>query len=238
MLQDNYLGSRKQFSASTVCPADTYAASGTLDGDVDCDLTLIYGVNTTDEIIYKEKWGEFEKASNGRLKLVTVVANEDAVGCEKGFISLDIVKKYADVMNSSFFISGPPAMVKHVKAFLEPLGIKRKFIRVSMSGDAPFNSVEGDKTEYVIKTHLAGEVFDVKAKSNETILTALERSGLKPAVRCSSGKCGFCRAMVVRGTFRLTDVEDGVRRADKKLGFVHPCCSYPSSDMEIIVHRV
>ena len=115
-------------------------AQALIDGDVDCELTLFYGVNTADEIIYREKWPELEKAAGGKFKFVPVVASEDADGCEKGFITLDIIRKYCEIERSSFFISGPPAMVKAVKSFLAPLGIERKYIRVSMGGDASFRS--------------------------------------------------------------------------------------------------
>lgn len=211
-------------------------AQAIIDGDVDCNLTLIYGVNYAEEIIYKEKWSEFEKAANGKFKFVSVVANEDVEGCEKGFITLDVISKYCDISISSLFISGPPAMVSHIKAFLEPLNIKRKFIRYSMSGDSPLNNAD-EQDEYSIVVHCASETRDIKAKSSETILVALERAGYKPAARCRNGKCGFCRAYVIKGDFGLADVEDGIRRADKLLGYIHPCCSYPTSDMEIVIHR-
>lgn len=66
---------------------------------------------------------------------------------------------------------------------------------------------------------------------------ALAQNGLKPAARCRTGICGFCRAYVVNGSFTLAETETGVRSMDKKLGFIHPCCSYPASDLEIVVHR-
>lgn len=212
-------------------------AQAIIDGDLSCKLTLFYGVNTANEIIYKEKWSEFERLSGGKFKFVSVVADGSDQDSEKGFVTLDIIKKYADVEGSSFFISGPPEMVTAIKAFLEPLGIRRKHIRVSMSGDSAFNAGSESKDVYELIVHIAGETYEVKANAKETVLSAIEKAGLKPAVRCRSGKCGFCRSMVVKGDFTLADVEDGVRKADKKYGFIHPCCSYPASDMEIVVQR-
>lgn len=212
-------------------------AQAIIDGDVDCNLTLIYGVNKEDEIIFKDTWAALEERAAGKFKFVSVVANEDVEGSERGFITLDIVKKYCDISQASFFVSGPPAMVDAVKAFLASLGVRRKYLRVSMGGDSTFNSGHKDEAEYDLTVHMAGETCAVKAKAGETVLVALERSGLKPAARCRSGKCGFCRAMVISGDYKLADVEDGVRREDKALGFIHPCCSYPVSDMEIVVHR-
>lgn len=213
-------------------------AQAMLDGDVDCNLTLFYGVNYAKEIIYRDKWSEYERDSSGKFRFIPVVANEDAAGCERGFITLDIIRKHCDITGASFFISGPPAMVDSVKGFLKPLGIRRKSIRISMSGDSTFNSGRTGDGEYSIKVHMAGETYSVTAGQGETILSAIERAGLKSAARCRSGKCGFCRSMVISGSFRIADgIESGVRKADQELGFIHPCCSYPISDMEIVVTR-
>ena len=213
-------------------------AKAIVDGDNQHKLTLIYGVNTYDELLFKEDWKELEQKSNGNFKMVPVIANEEIEGCEKGFITLDIVKKYADLENTSFFLSGPPPMIHAVKNFLDPLGLPRKQVRVSMNGDGGFNHIKDiGKNNYKLIIHMGGKVCETEAKSNETVLVAIEKAGLRPAVHCRSGSCGFCRAMVIKGEFRLATDEAGVRKADQKFGFIHPCCSYPVSDMEIVVQR-
>ena len=211
-------------------------AKAIVDGDNNHELTLIYGANTYDELLFKDEWKDLESKSNGKFKMVAVIANEDINGCEKGFITLDIIKKYADPKDCSFFISGPPLMVKSMKSFLGPLNFDKKQIRISMNGDGGFNSKE-DADFYNLTIHIGGETYTTKAKSNETILVAIEKAGLKPAVHCRSGLCGFCRSYVIKGDFSIATDENGVRAADKKFGYIHPCCSYPTSDMEIVVQR-
>lgn len=212
-------------------------AKAIIDKDNDFYLTVFYGANTYDELLFKEEWSKLEKESDGKIKVIPVIANEDVKNCEKGFISLDIVKKYVNVNDATVFISGPPAMVKAMKKMLEPLNLKRKSIRVSMNGDSGFNHSFESEEEYNLTIHMAGETFITKAKANETILVAIEKAGIKPAVYCRSGVCGFCRAMLVKGDFKLATEETGVRKMDKYFGFIHPCCSYPTSDLEIIVQR-
>ena len=211
-------------------------AKAIVDGDNDHELTLIYGANTYDELLFKDEWKDLESKSNGKFKMVAVIANEDIKGCEKGFITLDIVNKYANPKDCSFFISGPPLMVKSMKSFLDPLNLDKKQIRISMNGDGGFNSKE-DAAFYNLTIHIGGETYTTKAKSNETILVAIEKAGLKPAVHCRSGLCGFCRSYVIKGDFSIATDKNGVRAADKKFGYIHPCCSYPTSDMEIVVQR-
>ena len=211
-------------------------AKAVVDGDNDHNLILIYGANTYDELLFKDDWKGLEDASDGKFKLIPVIANEDVEGCERGFITLDIIKKYADPMDASFFISGPPPMVAAMKKELAPLELPRKLIRVSMNGDGGFN--HGDKEgSYQLTIHMGGETYVTEAKASETILVAIEKAGLKPAAYCRSGLCGFCRAYVVAGDFSLATDETGVRNRDKYYGFIHPCCSYPTSDLEIVVQR-
>ena len=106
-----------------------------------------------------------------------------------------------------------------------------------MNGDSGFNHNDKKMEEYKLTVHMGGETYEISAKSNETILVAIEKAGLKPAVYCRSGICGFCRSMVVKGTFELATDETGVRKKDQYFGFIHPCCSYPASDLEIVVQR-
>ena len=75
-------------------------AQAIIDGDLDCQLTLLYGVNKADEIIFPDKWKDFEEKANWKFRFVPVVANEDADGCERGFITLELIKKYCDISKS------------------------------------------------------------------------------------------------------------------------------------------
>ena len=76
----------------------------------------------------------------------------------------------------------------------------------------------------------------VPADARETVLTALERAGLKVPAKCRAGGCGFCHSKLVSGSFSVAGA-DKRRIADKKFGYIHPCCSYPDSDMELIVPK-
>lgn len=207
------------------------------DRTMDACLTLIYGCNKVSDIAYASEWPEYEKQTNGKVKCVPVIAFEEAEGCEHGFVTLDIIKKYVDINNASFFISGPQGLMSHMHKVFAETGIRRKFIRFSIHGDAQFTPSEESDAEYTLTVHMAGETCEVKASANETILRALEKAGLKPMVKCRSGACGFCRAYLVSGEFEMADGSDWRRQKDKILGFIHPCCSFPRSDLEIVVHR-
>ncbi len=73
----------------------------------------------------------------------------------------------------------------------------------------------------------------VRAAAEETILAALERAGLAPDSQCRSGECGLCRSHLVSGEVFIKPEDDGRREADRRFGFIHPCATYPLSDLEI-----
>jgi ferredoxin len=79
------------------------------------------------------------------------------------------------------------------------------------------------------------EIFTIPALENETLLSAMERAGLKAPSRCKSGSCGFCHSRLISGEYHVNKEHEYRRLADFKFGFIHPCCTYPESDMEIDV---
>lgn len=212
-------------------------AKAVAEGDAPYRLCLIYGANTWDEYLYKDEWAQLEQASEGKLKVVPVIANEDVEGCERGFITREIIERHADVQNATFFICGPVPMVAAMKRELAPLGLPRRRMRISMAGDSEFNHVVEDDAAFRLTVHMGGKTHHITALAHETILVAIEKAGLHPAVACRSGLCGYCRSMLVKGDFTLATDVTGVRGMDKHFGFIHPCCSYPASDIEIVVPR-
>lgn len=217
---------------SGITPIHSMAKAIT-EGDLDVTMTLFYGVTTSDEIAYKDEWAEFELASQGKFKIIPVVEDNNAVCTEHGYITLDIVKKYCIIDGCSWFLSGPPAMDRAMRKMLAPLNLKRKFIRSSYSGDSQFHADDNDTCKLTVHSH--GEKRIVDALKSDTVLQTLEKNGYRPDVSCRSGKCGFCRALVVTGTFESLVEEDGVRRADRKYGYIHSCCCRPTSDMELVI---
>lgn len=213
-------------------------AKAIAEGTLNIGLTLIYGCQNRAEIAFSKEWAEYEAASNGKFKCVPVLAEESVPGMEHGFITEEILRKYADLEKSSVFISGPQGLMNHMHKVLDPLGLRKKNVRFGIHGDAQFAAEEDLKErEFTITVHQAGQTLTIPAKGNESVLNALERAGLKPPVRCRSGICGFCRSYLISGEIYIVSDTDGVRSRDKELGFIHPCCSFPKSNLELVIHR-
>jgi ferredoxin len=88
---------------------------------------------------------------------------------------------------------------------------------------------------FQVRVHLDGQTAEIPAKAKETVLVAMERAGLAAPSQCRSGECGFCRSLLISGEVFVVPESDGRRAADKPLGFIHPCSSYPLSDLELKV---
>jgi ferredoxin len=58
-----------------------------------------------------------------------------------------------------------------------------------------------------------------------------------PPSECRSGECGVCRSLLVDGDVYVGPESDGRRAADRRFGYIHPCASYPITDLEVTVPR-
>jgi ferredoxin-NADP reductase len=214
-------------------------------GDMDAELLLLYGSSDEDDIVYYELFRELEEESGGRIRVVHVLSCEEVTleGCEQGFITADTIRKYADVDNSSFFVCGPQAMYEFVAGELAALALPSRRIRREVYGEVAditqtpgFPSAVTGET-FQLRVHIGGLTTEIPAKAVETVLVALERAGLAPPSECRSGECGFCRAQLVSGEVYIRPDTDGRRAADKQFGIIHPCSSYPLSDLEVAATR-
>ncbi|MEY8303380.1 2Fe-2S iron-sulfur cluster-binding protein [Anaerosalibacter bizertensis] len=209
-------------------------------GKLEAKLILIYGSNFKKEFMFYKEFIDFEKNHPDKIKFVPVLSGEEkGWDGETGFITKDIIKKYTDINNSTFFICGPQVMYKFVEKELNNLKIPRKRIRREVFGEMPDiysmddfpNSAKNKK--YSIKVHIGKSIVDIEASSSESVLVALERNGIKNDSHCRSGECGFCRSQLLKGEIYVSPENDGRREADKIYGYFHPCSSYPISSLEI-----
>ena len=196
------------------------------------NLTILYGVNSLKDVILKDELDELTKTCD-KVKVVYVVCNETVEGCEKGFITADIIKKYAPSDKPySVFVSGPNAMFDFLAGEFKKLNLPNKYIRLEKS---PETLSLGNK-EFNLVVHMEDQTFNLIAKQNETVLNALERNDVLIRSKCHLGGCGFCRSKIIKGEIQTTKLNKQTD-IDKKFGYFHPCCSYPMSDLEIEVYK-
>lgn len=202
----------------------------------DREVHLIYGCRSAENAIFHKEFMEMnEKYENFKYHLVVSGEDESWTG-ERGFIDQAMISKLVpDVNACTYYICGPQIMNDFCEKELKAMGIPKKRIRREM-----FGASQNVTSEPGWPKALTGEeVFHITigdkkypAITSESILTSLERAGVRVNVCCRSGECSLCRVKLVSGNVFLSK---GMllRLADEKYGYIHSCKSFPIGDIEI-----
>jgi len=212
-------------------------------GSLEVRLLLLYGSSDETHMLFYEELKQLEAQSEGRVRVVHVLSCEEVTleGCEQGFITADMMRKYADPSTDSFFVCGPQVMYDFLQGQLEQLDLPRRRVRWEVYGERKDIALQpglpspaaGLSYEMIVRQN--GDVYRVPARGSESLLVAMERAGIAAPSQCRSGECGFCRSRLAAGDVYIVPDSDGRREADRVYGFIHPCSSYPLSDVEVQV---
>ena len=74
-----------------------------------------------------------------------------------------------------------------------------------------------------------------EASCTEPLLNSIEKLALRNLTiesGCRSGECALCRTKMVSGNVFIAP-EVTIRDTDKQYGFIHPCVSYPLTDLQL-----
>lgn len=217
-------------------------AKAIADGNEDAELILLYGSRTLEDAIFQEEFKALEN-SCPKFKLVNVLSHEEKEGCENGFITAELIRKYAPEGDYSLFLCGPQAMYDFVDKEIATLGLRRKFVRHELFGEYFTPSKEADypanvAPEFKLTVRIAGSEQTITAPADTSLLRSLEANGIAAPAHCRSGECGWCHSKLVNGEVYTPKSVDGRREADLIYGYIHPCCAFPLSDLTIEVPPV
>ena len=171
-----------------------------------------------------------------------VLSDEEKSGYEHGFITSDLIAKYAPD-TYSVFVCGSQGMYDYVEGECKKLGLKKKFVRFDAYGqyrltarDSEFTDVHKDKTYEITVIKNNGVERKIPARADEPVLVAFERAGIEAPSKCRSGECGFCRTKLASGEVYTPAKVERRRQYDKETGYIHPCCTFPKSDLRILIN--
>ena len=117
-------------------------------------------------------------------------------------------------------------MYNFVDKEIEKLNLRKKFVRHELFG------------EYFNPAKEADYPADVAPSFQITVRIAGTEQTITAPAHCRSGECGWCHSKLVRGEVYAPKSVDGRREADYLYGYIHPCCSFPLSDLIIEVPPV
>lgn len=199
-------------------------AEAIYDGILDCKLTILYGVKSKSDIIFRERLEEITSKTD-KVKLAYVMVVDDDTEFASSFIDKELLDKYIEE-ESSFFVCGPTSIYERMNEVLKEYNIPIKYVR----HDAFMSKMEIYKEEeYNLKILTHNEEINIKCNGKETLLTAMEKRGVIAPSRCHVGSCGFCRSKLLNG--KVKTFNDTIRVSDREYNYIHPCSSYPESDI-------
>lgn len=217
-------------------------ANAVADGDEDFEMTLLYGSRNYKSILFRDELEALAEKCN-KIKVVHVLSDEKkkVKGTEKGFITAELIKKYAPENEPySVFLCGPQQMYEFVDKELEKLDLPKKYIRHEMFGEFHNPATQPDYPSDIPETvritvTIQDKTYIIKGSSSDSVMQTIEKNGLAVPARCRSGECGFCHSHLISGKVYVPKHLEYRRLADYKFGCIHPCCSFPLTDIEINV---
>ncbi|MGD1822827.1 MAG: flavin reductase family protein [Pleomorphochaeta sp.] len=207
------------------------------DSRLDREVHLIYGCRNSESVLFKDELEALAKNYKNFTFSLVLSEPEEGFKGKTGFIDEACITSLVnDIKGSTFYICGPQIMNDFVVKALLSLDVRKAMIRREM-----FGSRQDIQNEPGWPSELSGkETFTITvdgdkkipALSGESILTSLERAGVKMNVCCRSGECSLCRVQLTEGKVFLAK---GMllRYADEKFGYIHSCKAYPITDVSI-----
>ena len=211
------------------------------------NIWLIYGALTESEILFKDELDDIQSRRNN-VKINYVLSEPDPSwtgAC--GFITKDIIASTFDSLDKKYYyIVGNRAMYGFIENELNTLSIPkhRTYFEVFGTPDDitqemgwPSDINNSNKVQITMKYRKLGKEEGIvfEAPCTEPLLNSIEKVGNLDIVienSCRSGECALCRTKMISGKVFIPP-EVTIRDIDKDYGFIHPCISYPLTDLHL-----
>ena len=194
----------------------------------DYNLTVFYVCDTYEDFLLYDELLKVSKCS--KVKIIFLVRK----GKGRKFIKGDVTKKLIEqeMKNNrySIFIDGSYELLEYLDDELCKLDLPKKFIRYN---GIDYKSDVKDIREYKLSIVIGNEKLEVKCYNNKTIMDAIYDSGIYIPNKCGNGSCGYCNSLLTYGKVRI--VNENRKEVEIKNHVIHPCVTYPLSDIEIII---
>lgn len=194
--------------------------------DEDFKLNLLYNCRRDEDIIFKKELLRLaDELDNFNLKII--LSDEEREEYLNGFITAELIKDLG-ISEFSIFACGYEGFLKYLNKELEQFKLPRKFIRYEEY--LPKCNIKKVK-KYSMTVRVGTAIKKSECYNNKTILESLEDAKIYVPSRCHTGKCGLCKTKLINGKVKV--VNDKRNKVDEDENFIHPCCTYPMSDIEI-----
>ena len=218
----------------SVTPLRAFARA-VVDGSLDVDLTVFCGWDYCHEVLFMDEFLQYARDCP-RFRVVFAVAKEPCPKAVHGYVDRKLIESYTTLQNATLFLCGPEEMYRFLSQELAPCRIPAGRWRREIPGEikTPLGQPDAppvQKGSVSLTLRRQGQAVRLRAGREESLLVALERAGVQPKARCRSGRCGYCLARLLAGEVYVPaawDTRTPQQKAERK---IHPCCSFPLSDI-------
>jgi ferredoxin-NADP reductase len=211
------------------------------------EIVLLYGCLTQKDILFYNELKEFQ-LYNSNIKLKIILSEpENQWDGDIGFITSEIILENIDsIHDHHFYVVGKKSMYDFIKTQFTNLNIPRHKVVYEAHG-VPDNIIQIDgwpknvnsskkvnlRIKFNHQSKIKVDTFEVLCIN--PILNSIERNLghlIEINNACRSGECALCRTKLVSGKIFVSP-EVSIREVDRKYGYIHPCVSFPLSDINI-----
>ena len=200
-------------------------------------ITLLYGSRRPDDVIFADELLALAEQHAAFRYVLVISEPTGGYAGEQGLITAELIKSHTgDAERRTYLVCGPGAMYRHCERELLKLGVRQHKIRRELYGPPDDVTAEpgwpaGAAADRVFTVRVSGyDAFEAPAA--EPLLASLERHGIGVRTLCRSGQCSYCRLRLCSGDV-FYPAHTALRESDRTGGYIHPCQSYPLSDLEL-----
>jgi ferredoxin-NADP reductase/mono/diheme cytochrome c family protein len=202
---------------------------------LETDVTLLYCVRRSDEIIFQSELDDLHKRlRNFHFHVLLSQPDAGSAGW-RGRINREFIEANVEVSTTpDFFICGPAPFMETVRALLTELGVKPERVcqeSFGKSQDAP-REATGAQTGLAVEFARSGKVCTLR--EGQTLLQAAEEHGVPIPSSCRQGQCGTCRTRLLEGQVQM-DAEVGLDPESRAQGFILACVGHARSSVKLDV---
>ena len=215
--------------------------AGTVLGNPESELTLLYGNRTSGSVMFAEEIGDLKNLHGPRFQVVHVLSREPRdVELFSGRLDAARLRRLLGALvpvgaMDHVWLCGPFAMINDAREVLAELGVPADRVHFEL-----FYVDEPPPELHRAGPVLSGETSDVTVvldglsatapmPRDQTILDGAQAARSDLPFACKGGVCGTCRALVRDGEVEMRR-NYALEEAEVEAGFVLTCQSFPVSD--------
>ena len=202
---------------------------------LDTQVTLLYCVRTSDDIIFRQELEELrERLKNFQYHVLLSKPDADWPGA-RGHINREFISKNVPGLEGCvLFLCGPPPFMEAVRCILTEMKVAPDRIRQETFGGvgaAPKPALPRTaETGFTIEFASSGKRAAVL--EGQSLLEAAAEAGVEIPSACRQGQCGTCKTRLLAGDVHMT-AEQGLDLESRARGFVLTCVGHANSDVRL-----